>query len=444
MIHMEINGLIHVNRGVAKAHTTNALSMNDVRELIVFGVAYAYITTDAGHKYAINFTKFFSNNPGVAAAESWDDVIAVAEVFAKDYIDNNIPVPTHVQMTDTLIGLSELDTGMKIIGDHYLNIIAATNHNFIECGHGSISKKHLNDRYVSRRLTEDATFTFNRVGLVDINNTVPICNGYFCYPEVDGNVLYGIGGAVLSRNRTDRDAGHVLVDFSPAGSIECIRLRDCSGTIDKFRVPADKSLDGKTVLLIIDGHLFMPGDFKVLSSNYIAFDKNTFTPIMYMDKKQCMHEFEPNTGIIKFEETDLMNSPNSFLILIDAKIGIAQYEPIMRISDNMFKFAGYAGGLALDLTTRTIVDYTRIQYGAGHFIQDFNEFGTEKYIAHRHKEFVNDQYSVVTLNRQNWAKPLVCDNNYMCNSITYSSRQNLDVFNHSTEHNVILLDFMFK
>jgi hypothetical protein len=157
-----------------------------------------------------------------------------------------------------------------------------------------------------------------------------------------------------------------------------------------------------------------------------------------------MYDFRRNTGIIELNETDLMNSPNSFLILINANIGIAQYEPIMRISDNMFKFAGYAGGLALDLTTRTIVDYTRIQYGAGHFIQDFNEFNDEKYIVHRFKEFKADQYSVITLNRQNWAKPLVHDNNYMCNSITYSSRRNLDVFNHSAEHNVILLDFMFK
>ena len=98
----------------------------------------------------------------------------------------------------------------------------------------------------------------------------------------------------------------------------------------------------------------------------------------------------------------------------------------------------------MDLTTRTIVDYTRIQYGAGHFIQDYNDFSSEKYIAHWFNEFKADQYSVITLNRQNWAKPLVHDNNYMCNSITYSSRRNLDVFNHSAEHNVILLDFMFK
>ena len=441
---MKINGLIHVQRGCAKAYTPDALSMNDVRSLIVSGVMYAYLTNDNGDNYAINFSKFFSSNPSVAAATTWDDVIAVAEIFATDYIDNNIPVPTHVQVSDTIMELSEVGAGMKIIGDHYINIVAATNHNYIDVGYGSIVKKHLNNKYAARRVTNDVTFTFNRVGVVDINNTVPICNGYFCYPEVDGNVLYGLNGAQLSRNRSDRDGGHILVDFSPAGSIELVKLSDCTGTIDSFKLPADKSMGGKSVLMIIDGHLFMPGDFKRTTDTTIVFDKNKFTRFMHIDKQQCMYDFRRNTGIIELKETDLMNSPNSFLILINANIGIAQYEPIVRISDNMFKFAGYAGGLALDLTTRTIVDYTRIQYGAGHFIQDFNEFNDEKYIAHRFKEFKADQYSVITLNRQNWAKPLVHDNNYMCNSITYSSRRNLDVFNHSAEHNVILLDFMFK
>ena len=447
---MKILGIIHIRDGCAKLYSCDALTVNEVNtSFITTGPVYLYLKGD-DFTCAVDYCKMFNAVQGINVCSDWEALVDILDNLESNgydlsnYVNNNIPVPSYMIIDDRVRDLSFIKHGLSLIGDHQLNIIAANVDTFITIGHGSVTKPNYNDRYHFRRSTPDATFSCKKGNYINFNNTIPVCNGYFCYPHVVNSVLYGEEGARLCRNLTDRNAGHILIDFTPAGSIECVKLKECSGTISKFNLPSGYTMSGKSVLLVLDGRLFLPHEFRRLSSRTISFEKSRFTPYMRADKKQCLYDFEPNTTIIKDDgEFDLMKCENSFLILIDAKITIGYHEPIMRISDNSFKFPGYVGGLAYDLSSKTILDYTRIQYGGGHFIQNFDEFDPQKYIASSFKEFVKDRYSVINVNRQNWAKPLESGHNYMCNSITYSSRRNLDVFNQSVEHGVILLDFMF-
>ena len=448
---MKILGIIHVLNGCARLYSCDALTMNEVNSSTVMqGDVYLYIV-DEKFKYGVNYTKLFNTVAGVNTCGSWDDLVSIIENMEEngydfsDFIDNNIPIPSYTCISSTIKDLTFVKHGISLIGDHELNIVAASVDNFITIGHGSHTKTNYNDIYHLRRMTPDATFSCKKGNYINFNNTVPVCNGFFCYPRVIDGVLYGEDGARLCRNLSDRNAGNILIDFTPAGSLECIKLKECSGNLKRFNLPSGKTMTGKSVYLILDGRLFLPHEFTRLSSRTISFEPYRFTSYMRADKKQCLYGFESNTTIIKDDKyEDLMTCENSFLILVDSKITVAYHEPYLRISENSFKFPGYVGGLAYDLSTKTILDYTRVQYGGDHFIQDFNNYDPQKYIALSFKEFVKDQYSVITVNRQNWAKSLESGHNYMCNSITYSSRNHLDVFNQSIKHGVILLDFMFK
>ncbi len=445
---MIIKGIIHCRNGSARLYTTSALTMNTMRtSILTKGTVYLYLGID-DRKQVIDFTRLCIDNGLAASAANWDDIVTVLNVInISDYAVDNIPIPSFVTIDDS--GTSEpaaVKQGLSLIGTHQINIIPVASNPNIEVHYGNKVNQTLNDKYYARAKTSDVFYTFNKANIVNINNTVPVCNGYFCYPSISNNALYATGGAHLCKNTSDRDAGHLLVDFSPAGQLECIKLSSCTGTASRFSLPSGKTMKGKFVLLVLDGHLFTPGEFDRLSTRTIAFNLNKFTTAMEVDKLQCQYKFNYNTGLLTDTlNRDLMQRDNSFLIMVNAAMTVAYHEPIMRISDNVFKFPGYVGGLAIDLSTKTIVDYSRIQYGGKHFVKDFVNYTPDEAIATSHDDLVSDRYSVLQFNRQNWGREVLSSNNYMCkHSITYSSRKDLDVFDHSIEHRVILLDFMFN
>lgn len=440
---MKIKGIIHCQRGYAKLYSTSAVSMDKMRsELLTKGIVYLYLSiNDKNH--SINFTNMCRDSALLVACEDWEEVTSIVEIIGvTDYIDEEIPVPSYITVDQSIREIASTRHGLSLLGENQLNIIPANVSTSVTIGYGNTSKPYLNNKYYARGITPDMTFTFKKGSTVNLNNVIPICNGYTCFPVVKDNVLYGTNGAQLCRNLNERNSGNILIDFSAAGSLECVKLGDCTGTVDRFTLPTGKTMKHKFVMLVLDGHLFTPGEFDRLSSRVVHFDKSKFTPMMMMDKHQCWYDFNYNTGIIaKQDSFDLMKSANSFLIMIDAPLTIAYHEPIMQVDANVWKFPGYVGGLALDLSTKTIIDYSRVQYGgSSYFLQE-----TDPYIASHHKDLKSDRYSMIYLNRQDWVKPIQRDNNYMCeHGITYSSRNNLDIYNHSIEHRIILLDFMFK
>ena len=109
-----------------------------------------------------------------------------------------------------------------------LNICSVENSFGIDVGYSShLYPEQINSRGIKWFL-QDLVFTHTqRKHLVDFNNTIPVVNGVVCYPYVINDKLYAYQGAKLATKVSELNKNIVLIDFSPIGKINKVKLSDC-------------------------------------------------------------------------------------------------------------------------------------------------------------------------------------------------------------------------
>ena len=222
-------------------------------------------------------------------------------------------------------------------------------------------------------------------------------NGLCCYPTRYLDPEYGdavklANGRSYLRNQKDRTRGAVIVDFSKLAEVEFVKLSACRGTVDSFKLPAEYDPDRCSFLLVIDGRLFLPDEFLVLSKGLVMFDASKYKDIYALDRLCCSNLFKgmavrtandaenvdevtryfPMTRNLVTDKPDLYNNDNSFVIVIKRKgLKVIKHrvlrgpdedqflkEPVTGEQIHHITFNSSAAGLLFDAATRSVTDYT--------------------------------------------------------------------------------------
>ena len=155
-----------------------------------------------------------------------------------------------------------------------------------------------------RHALPDAVFDFKKA-IVKRGDTLPICNGLVCYPILKDEKIYAVGGQRLSYNKKDRNRRWVLVDFSPVGGAQFIPLANLQGPLTEMTIPVTD--DGQSmidtskqsVLLVVRGRLFFPGEFEIVNNQYLLFDRTQYTAVHELDRMVCRGDFKWNSRVLE-------------------------------------------------------------------------------------------------------------------------------------------------
>lgn len=222
-------------------------------------------------------------------------------------------------------------------------------------------------------------------------------NGLCCYPSKYLDPIYGDAvklsdGRTYLRNQKDRSRGAVIVDFSKLAEVDFVKISDCSGTIDAFQLPEEYKPDECSFLLVVDGRLFLPDEFLVLSKGLVMFDASKYKDIYALDRLCCSNAFKgmsikTSTDLKNVEEVtryfqmtrnlvtdkpDLYTCKNSFVIVIKKKgLRVVKHRALRGSNESTFlkepvtgeqmhhvAFNSSAAGLLFDAATRSVIDYT--------------------------------------------------------------------------------------
>jgi len=244
-------------------------------------------------------------------------------------------------------------------------ILSADHTTGININYSSSIKEYIENVYPLRRMAKDVIYDIP-TNMLTVANTLPIVHGISCFPVVKGTRLLAENGGRYSRNKRDTGRGHILVDFTPIGGADFIRLSDCTGSWDMFQLPTGKTMTDKFVILVVEGRWYLPGEYTVIDTNKISFNINGKNIAQHnLDRTLTAYNYLKNTTQLSASNSlaPLASTEDSFLILIDnPKIQVQYSEPIYRIGKGLLKFPLQAGGLLMERSSRAMIDYTRVHY----------------------------------------------------------------------------------
>ena len=238
----------------------------------------------------------------------------------------------------------------------------------------------------------DDLVLYQKTGWFNQTTSLYFVNGLCCFPTHTVNESRGLvtrltDGAKYLRNQTDRSRGIVVVDFDNQCKVEYVKLSDLPGTIDNLST--GKLFDSeKSYLLVVDGRLYFPEEFQLMSNNILKFNSADYKPEMALDRMCCSNEFDnsPTAKTVGGDYTgftfassrsltsgviDLKNANNSFLIIFDRKgLKVVKHTSTSVPNDSTFtdletmsniftiEFPSVSRGLLFDEVTRSVIDYT--------------------------------------------------------------------------------------
>ena len=226
---------------------------------------------------------------------------------------------------------------------------------------------------------KDILIKFRKI-VVRSRKTLPFVNGYACFPEyVDDYTLKIPDAAQFVSDLAARNRNIVLVDFSPLGEVEFVKLSELSGNLRSFQLP--ESFDPKTCsfLLFIDGHIMLDSDY-VRNDRIVSMTKcPVVTPAMEADRLVVTgSRVMSSRHVIDVTGTrDYFHQPNSFVVIVH-KPNLQTFchpsffdesERSLEQGSNSYSstdrnaFDRFARGLLVDTTLRVVRDYSREERG---------------------------------------------------------------------------------
>ena len=239
----------------------------------------------------------------------------------------------------------------------------------------------------------DDLILYQSSGWFNQTTSLYFVNGMCCYPVHGVDAARGLvtrltDGSKYLRNQTDRNRGIVIVDFDGQAKVECVKLSDYTGSIDNLYT-GKLDVANKSFLLVIDGRLYLPEEFQLMTNNMLKFKSDDYKPEMNLDKKCCSNEFDnailarntsgeftgmgvAMTRSLTADIVDLKNANNSFLIIFDRNgLKAIRHSSTSVLDDTKFidepqtmqnifsvEFPYPARGLLFDEVTRSVIDYT--------------------------------------------------------------------------------------
>lgn len=238
----------------------------------------------------------------------------------------------------------------------------------------------------------DDLVLYQNSGWFNQTTSLYFVNGLCCFPEHTVNDKFGLttrltDGSKYLRNQSDRSRGIVVVDFDGRCKVEYVKLTSFPGTIDNMST--GKLFDpNKSYLLVIDGRIYFPEEFQLMSNNILKFNSNIYRPEMMLDRKCCSNEFDnvirtktvdgDYSGLtpacsrsLTTDVIDLKSANNSFLIVFDrSNLRVVKHSSTSTYNSSQFtdletlsnistiEFPSLARGLLFDESTRSVIDYT--------------------------------------------------------------------------------------
>jgi len=321
--------------------------------------------------------------------------------FNKDiseWIVDPILLPQYGYLTPELrVGMSDLRTRFLHALDDYTPKYVSfdqNDHNIVPS-----FKDGSNDLFISQTVSKFSP-----------KNSLFFVNGLCCKPEESGEAVKLTNGRTYLSNQSDRNRGVVVVDFSSLCNLTYIPLKQCDGTIDDIILPNSIDVEKSSFLLVVDGRLFLPREFSVLSkttmdgglvtvaSRSIAFDSSKYKSAYAADRLCCSSAFNSShvtvgkdidkststttvnamsrvypTRNINVTVPDLKDNDNSFVVVFSKPgLKVVEHECLTGTVESQFAaeemlngeplhhliFARESAGVLFDNTTRSVIDYS--------------------------------------------------------------------------------------
>ena len=216
--------------------------------------------------------------------------------------------------------------------------------------------------------------------------TLPICNGFACFPKVVdyGNIARKLFVPNVLRYYKDpstRNRNMVLVDFDRVGGCRFVRMRNCRVTAGGIAVPNELFNPKTQSLIVVLAGRILSQDKYVQVGRAVILNPRPITPLALMDEQLC--EGVLLTGSRTLEATvdvnQLILDDNSFFVIVNkANLQIVVHpkwwtteepiKPTPQQTQNTYanshktQFDQSARGLLVDQVTSSVYDYSREEH----------------------------------------------------------------------------------
>lgn len=162
-------------------------------------------------------------------------------------------------------------------------------------------------------------------------DTLPICNGFACFPEVitdEDDPLVRINPKVLRNlfvrnimkyygDLSTRNRNMVLVDFERVGGCSFKRMRECRISKGGIAVP---NFNPKTqsLITVLAGRILTPDKFTRVGS-YVVFGQRPITPLSLMDRQLCEGALIKGSRTLEatVDVSQLLLEDDSFFVIVN-------------------------------------------------------------------------------------------------------------------------------
>lgn len=231
-----------------------------------------------------------------------------------------------------------------------------------------------------KSMLTDIVFRKVKPNVINFNNTIPIVNGICCFPVVHNDELYTPYGTSYLPDTENKNI--LLMDFSPLGNIQTIRLKDCTSNSSPIAnhleiiLPSEVTTLNKSVILVIGGRMFFPDEIYVPSSRLVSINLKKYNlHNILISNRIYMKDYDTSftmtsSNFSYYVNTQIwnVNDYNNFVIIIDnPNVKTSEYSisesferAILEKSNNLFTIEKNRSkqGFVMRLSNRDIIDYT--------------------------------------------------------------------------------------
>ena len=216
--------------------------------------------------------------------------------------------------------------------------------------------------------------------------TLPICNGFACFPKVVeeepiARRLFVPNIMRYYKDPSTRNRNMVLIDFERVGGCSFIRMRDCRYAAGGIALP-NETFNPKTqsLIVVLAGRILTPENYTQVGRAVLLGDRPV-SPLSLMDEQLCAGALlnGPRTLEATVNVKQLMLDDNSFFVVVNrANLQIVVHpkwwtteEPIQPnpkqtvntyANSHKLQFDLNARGLLVDRLTSSVYDYSREEH----------------------------------------------------------------------------------
>ena len=231
-----------------------------------------------------------------------------------------------------------------------------------------------------KSMLNDIIFRKNVDNTINFNNTIPIINSMVCFPIVYEEELYtpnSTGYLPIEDNKNI-----LLLDFSPIGNIETIRLKDCVKNTSpissrlEILLPSNVTTANKSVILVLAGKMFFPNEIYIPSNRLITISLRRYNLNNILISNRIKIKDYDSVYTMTHVDTDYyvnnqiwnVDDYNNFIIIIDNPevktleypVGESFETVIPNKGNNLFMIDKNESkqGFVMRVDNRDIIDYT--------------------------------------------------------------------------------------